>query len=1240
MKAIKIISMLLAVLMLVSALPLAIAAEEAAEEKYTYETDGKSLMLPTGDKKVGADNYSYKTGKYKAENGEVKVVSSAAEKLSLMDYRYGNDRYALFVDAYSGEVAVLDKVTGESLFTNPYNIGLTKANDEINSTKDQLLSQLIVSYTEITTDEEDVYYSYTWAANRGQIIVKSIKGGIRVEYSIGRVESRTLLPRMMSKERATDLFQTVYANAEAEYAVTDPGEKFKNSDLKDELDNRFKGLYKLVSRDDDMMSVDSYREAMLTMYPALEKYDLYVLDESMVQSESEIKRIEGYIRRYYPDYSFEDMDEAHQEVQYEAKTENTPLFRMALEYKLDDKGLVVRLPANGIRFDETLYRLNYIQILPYMGAGSNPNPGYTFFPDGSGTLFDFETIALTGISQGITGQVYGEDFAYHQITSKYEESIRYPVFGLVETETLTKVMVDEYGAEIPVTRQKDRGFVAIVEEGDSLLEMRSDHGGQEHAYNSVILSARPRPTDKYFLDDAERPWTVVSARKYTGSYQIRYMMLTGDETAKECQVTDYYTCSYVGMAKAYRDYLVDNGTLTALTADQVKADIPLYIETFGSLMTTRRILSIPFNVMTPLTSFGDIATMYDELKAKEISNVNFILTGYTKGGLTDATIPYNLKWDRSVSKDMDFEELLNKAKTDQFGLFPDFDFVFASNNTLFDGLTLKKHAVKTIDNRYTSKREYSATKHTHVSHFELAISPAYFDRFYEKFVPKYQKYEPIGISVSTLGSYLNSDFDEDEPYNRDDGKQETIKAFQYIREQFANAEVMTSGGNAYCWKYVDHITDIALDSSRYSMSSASVPFLGIVLHGYVELSGSASNMEGNLDYAFLKSMESGAAMKFILSYRNTENLKEYETLSKYYSVRYDIWFNDMVSMYHELNGLLRGIQTSTIEDHKFLDGVRVPDDDELKADAAQSAADKIALEIAKANAAAEAKRKDIKNAEELILDGADIFAKSTVITDKGVFDTLITKLYDGIDGGKSTQQAYQEADGAYTTAKSAMDAAKSAMEADPTNADLVTAYNAAVQEAEEKKAARDAVAAQLSKEVEAIQAKATSLLNQFYELMHVYENMKAAIKLLNDADGAFTSQYMEKLQTIVTNLEATYNTLKEYADDQDAESVIAKTKKLKDDFSAWITVNEFAYTVPTFNDQTSGDQSSDSTSGVGSTATPSNKYVATENMIVYERYSNGTEFIMNFNDYRVSVTFGNMTYTVDAYGYIVLNRGA
>lgn len=45
--------------------------------------------------------------------------------------------------------------------------------------------------------------------------------------------------------------------------------------------------------------------------------------------------------------------------------------------------------------------------------------------------------------------------------------------------------------------------------------------------------------------------------------------------------------------------------------------------------------------------------------------------------------------------------------------------------------------------------------------------------------------------------------------------------------------MLVSGGNAYSIPYVTDIVDFSLDNSGYSISSASVPFAGMVLHGYV-----------------------------------------------------------------------------------------------------------------------------------------------------------------------------------------------------------------------------------------------------------------------------------------------------------------------------------------------------------------------------------------------------------------------
>ena len=1199
-KLIKLISTLLAVLMMVSAAAIVVSAAENEGPVYSTNTGG------------GVPTYDYKTGTYKDANGNNKVIETAEEKIALMDYRYGTDKFELYVDAYSGEVAIRSKSTGETLFTNPYTIGQSKATASSGNTKDELMSQLVVHYTEIKTNQSGKFYSYQWAAERNQISVMNIKGGIRVEYTLGREESKSLLPRMISEEAflkiVTNIEENINAAIEAGTVADPENEKYRLE--------KFKAWYTKFSLSEtesqqqyedycnDYPILKKYAEQAATD-PAYENFAIYVLDEKI--GERDIKKQEGLIKEYYKEYTFKNLEEDHAFVEYKAETESYPVFRMALEYTIEDSGLVVRLPANGIRFNESLYRLDNIEILPYMGAGMNPNEGYTFFPDGSGTLFDFEKIAVLGTRQQISGKVYGQDYAYHEVSGQYEEVIRYPVFGVYEKEHLTKVVTDENGQETEVSYEKDRGYVAIVEEGDSLIEISSYHGGPTSEYNTIKLSVFPRPTDSYVLADSisvggsNEPFTVVSARKYTGNYKVRYIMLTDNDVASAATAAGktaerYYEPSYVGMATAYRDYLSkDLAVLTRLTSEDVGEDIPLYIESFGALQTTEKFLSIPIDVMTPLTTFQDVQTMYENLKASNITNVNFILKGFTKGGMTSPRVPYNLKWERAVSKEMDFEELTEYAKNEGFGLFPDFDFVFSSTNTLFDGLTLDKHAVKTIDDRYSSKREYSATKHTYVSYYELALSPAYFSYFYEKFIPKYEKYSPIGISVSTLGSYLNSDFDEDEPYNRADGKKYTELAFQYIEEELSDegTEIMTSGGNAYSWKYVDHITDIALDSSRFSVASASVPFLGIVLHGSVQVAGTPVNMEGNIDYAILKSIESGASLKFVLSYRNTDKLKEYETLSQYYSVNYDIWYNngkgDLISIYHELNEVLSDVQTSIIVGHEYINGkdedpnkyaTRVPDDDELILDATQEIKNAIEYENALESAQSESERKAIYEARQLIIKCSDVL-RNSVKSD--VSDSLAAKIV-------ALQAIYNGEDGEFDKLVSDVEAALEAYEAvqqfhaiysdytdKPTYKveSAISAYEAYVKAPEDaaKKADWDKYAAILGadyteKLVAMLDAKAASATDaNNAELKAAYE---AAVAVLDKTpagvaiDVEKAIEAMNALKTVKETFIAAY----EAATDADAKTALKEAydkdvKALYDELINSGVVYEISYTGKT-----------------------------------------------------------------------------
>ncbi len=1256
MKITKIISSFLAVLMLISAFTLVMSADEV---QYEYNT---SNQMPTMSYFTGTgvvpvlDKEGKPTGNY--ESDAKRFVYTKEDKLETMDLRYSKDGYELYVDAYSGEVATRCIATGEILFSNPYNIADSTAQDSI---KKELMSQLVVKYVDVATGDENTYYSYEWAAERGQIVVRNIKNGIRVEYTIGREEARMLVPRQIEKNS----FDTKILNVLKEAVAGDSYAEFQLKKL----------MAYYILQDPSAVS-DSYRAEMEKKYPITKKMSIYVLDSSTAATE--MAKIEQMIKTYCPDYSYEDLDEDHMKVEYEAEDKNPPLFKMALEYSVDASGMTVRLPANGIRFNEALYQLYSIEILPYMGAGANSandtsvflnNSGYNFFPDGSGSLFDFNKITDIGSSTTVTGKVYGQDYAYHTITGTHQEIIRYPVFGIVKTEDENRIarrealdaikaeltaagttgVTDDIAAEqldetlYPVKEQTS-GFVAIVEEGDALMELSTYHAVRTSEYNTIKMTVYPRPQDTYNVADAisvgqNDTWTVVSSRKYTGNYRVRYIMLTDESVAAEKEVSDYYDCSYTGMAMAYREYLEGEGILTRLTSEDVKEQLPLYIETFGALYTTEKFLSIPVEVMTPLTTYADIKTMRTDLSAKGINNINFILTGYAKGGISARQVPYNLKWEKAAEEGgMDFEELLAEARANGYGIYPDFDFAYAQSNAMFDGLTMKDHSVKTIDDRYTTKREYSATKQTYVSYFDIAISPAYFSHFYTKLAENYLEYAPMGISVSTLGTALNSDFDEDEPYNREDSKNFTVKAFEYLDSDkaFADGKILTSGGNAYTWKYVDYITDIALDSSRYAQSSASVPFLGMVLHGYKEIAGTPINMEGNIDYAILKAIENGASLKFILSYRNTNNLKIYEDLSKYYSVRYDIWFDDVVEIYNELNTLLAGVQTSTIVDHKFVDGIRVPDDDELINDAMTAIDKAIENSTAYKESLEQAEKDAYRNARleiEKIL--ADIQAANKDQTCKKLAEALNTALSEiKLDELKTEYDGYKAE---LAPKKAAMDAI-----ADKESAE----YKAALQAFNDAKTSCLINMLILQNKLTLVQVAAQSLFDATVELKSKIALADGEYKALVMADQNLTEAQRNAILAQIEKIKTTDIFVSGTLDEAVA-SINATVKAKYDEIIALFATYEGDAAggifedkelqgriseIPVYEIEVIEEEIVDTTPQKVETPV----YSSDENKIVYEEYENGTKFLLNFNNYTVKVVVNNVSYIVEAYGYVVL----
>ncbi len=827
------------------------------------------------------------------------------------------DGFALYIDKLTGEMVLLQlsepDETGEYelgedgiykydayFSTNPYNIGTSQSPSTGTSTseakKSELYSQVIVDYSEQKT--ELTFNSFVDAAKNDQINVKPIRSGVRVEYTLGREEVAYLVPRLIKREKLEELQEQIGLNSPV------------SSDSR-----RFGSFYLLKDPNDETLSQKSKVE-MVKAYPICERFPVYVCEPHITPKE--LLRLERWVK-LYTDYSFDQLDIDHAETEYVSKDKAPPLFKLAIEYTIDDLGLSVRCNAGNIRFDSSSYKLSNVTLLPFAGAGNVNNTGYIFTPDGSGTIMQFEN--FKGVNFKTTNQLYGQDHAFHTISGANKEVMRLPVYGVVEIvkdqySTMEEVIVvDEETGEEELKLEKVMhdlkiGYLAVIEQGDSLAKITVENGGSVHMFSSVYTSFNPRPKDTYTLyggitatADANAMWTVESKRKYTGDFKIRYFMLSED-------------ISYSEMASTYRKYLEKKGVITR--KESVDEDIPLYIETLGALETVKHIMGIPIETTVSLTSFDDTIEILEFLKEKGIKNVKLKLTGWANEGLFPL-VPTGIDIVDVLGGDKGFEELLTYAKENNIHLYPDLDFAQAIKDKAFDGFDSSKDLTRTIDDRSAGKKEYNPLLQEYVFTGLGIISPNVMSKFYDKTMKEYLPLGVGGISVSALGDILTSDFNTKDTLHREDSKTLVSRLLSQIAED--NGKVMLSGGNSYALPYATDILDLPLEDSRYRYSSANIPFMGMILHGYKDYAGVAINLAGDYQYTLLKSIENGASPYFIIAYDNTSELKKYNNsfIAKYYSVRYNIWVEDMVKTYHLLNDVLKNLQDKLIVSHELLD---------------------------------------------------------------------------------------------------------------------------------------------------------------------------------------------------------------------------------------------------------------------------------------------------------------------------------
>jgi len=744
-----------------------------------------------------------------------------------------NDHLQLFVDDQTGSIAVHNKLSGEIWHSNPPDRDTDSLATGVN--KDLLSSQMQIDFYN-NVGQINSINTFSDSVAHKQFHFEEIQNGVRVTYQFGKSEKTAAdLPLMLSVVRFEE--------------------------LSGKLDK-------------------TGQRALMIAYTENPETAVYERNDSALnglQLERALKAFED------AGYSEEDFQEDMIELNYEQEKPTPRIFKAAIEYTLDDKSIVVKVPVSSVEYPSE-YPINTISVMRLFGAGGAEDEGSLFVPDGSGALIHFNNGKTK--YPAYQQSVYGSDLTmYVTEETPKEEKVRLPVFGVI--------------------KEGDAVF-GIIEEGASVATINADVSGKLNSYNYVYPSF-------YFINKGQVTLQANSQERTLPKFQeapmktdftVRYAFLDGEEA------------SYNGMARYYQDYLVQKNGLPKQQANEEKTETPFYLQLVGSISKQKHFAGIPYKALEPLTTFNQAESIINQMQEREIDNIKLKYSGWFNEGVNHK-VPDSISVDKSIGGSKELRNFLSFTKEEGISVFPDVALLTANSDSGFDE---KDEASRTLRGIPAALYPMDPTlgRRDRSKSPSYIISPGHVSNYTESMLKDFGDYETDGISLRDLADQLNSDYRKNKQIDRAESEKISLNALNKIHEE--DLKIMAEGGNAYALPYLSDITDAPLGSSEFKIEDEIVPFYQMVIRGHIDYTGAPYNLSTFTDVRqyILKSLEFGSGVHFKWIYEPNYKVKDTE-FDHLYAVNYKQWIDQATEVYHEVNDVLSMVQNESIKKHEKLD---------------------------------------------------------------------------------------------------------------------------------------------------------------------------------------------------------------------------------------------------------------------------------------------------------------------------------
>ena len=557
----------------------------------------------------------------------------------------------------------------------------------------------------------------------------------------------------------------------------------------------------------------------------------------------------------------------------------------AMEYRLNDTGFELNIPFDSIKETGNV-RLTGIEALPFMNATAPGQRGAIVLPDGSGALMKFKENRPDNFDS-YSQFIYGGDHAFQM--NVYEKVRK------AQTETTVNPPKEQIALPIyGLYTENNSAFLGIITHGDSDAKINATpYGMRNIQLYRTSVEFMYRNDDVIFIGNSgEIP--MIERTLIPGDRTIRYLLLQDDQA------------DYVGMARAYRDYLMKDQGIAPVQDQSARFQLRLV----GGVVQDEIIGS----TYIPMTTFEQARTIVDRLLGLGVGRIEVTFDAWNDGGKY-GNQPKHFPVQGELGGNKELMKLADYLKQKGNSLYLNTNYVkpFAGS----DGMKASSDAIRGLNNEPMPLfRHWWDTKQ--MSDFKFYLMKP--ERVYEKYiVPEAKKYEELGIDgvhMEGMGELLYSDHTDMPPFRRAQTMDTWRKSLDLIRKQTGSAAV--DYGFAYTFGHIDRIDRAPLDSSRFVYTDETVPFYQIALHGLIPYyAEDSNNYQDDPRVHLLRMLEYGALPSYTMTYQPSSDLKR-TTYDELLSSEYTVSEKPDAEEYAKIAEVLAPLAGKTIEDHQSL----------------------------------------------------------------------------------------------------------------------------------------------------------------------------------------------------------------------------------------------------------------------------------------------------------------------------------